>query len=514
MLSDTRKYVEPDELDDLFYEELVPDDHYLRQVLRVIDFARTREVLADCYSRGMGRPALEPTLLLKLEFLAFQYGLSDREVVAAAQVNMAYRYFLGLSRKSPLPHHTLLTHFRKRLGPDKHQQVFDDIVGQAREHGLVKDRLRLKDATHIIANIAIPSTIRLVAQTRAQLLESARPFAVERVAAEEAQAETLHVTTADASDKERLLQRVTHLQGIVSWVDELALPASADERAWERLQEALQLAHKVLADREEKASDKVVSVKDPDARKGKHGDFYNGYMLDVMTDADSEIITALNVLPANGDEAADAKTLLEHEEQTHGNDVEQLSIDSAGFRGSLLRELSDPQRLSLEVIVPPKREPETQVFSAADFMPAEGGEHVRCPAGQTSSRRERNRDDTATKFIFPRSTCAACPLQKQCVTELPKRKGRTVTKNDYEAEYRAARAKVGTATYEKVRRQHPAIERKLGELVRHHGARRARYRGQARVLVHGLMTAVVVNVKRMVRLLTAPALCAGSMESG
>jgi hypothetical protein len=43
-------------------------------------------------------------------------------------------------------------------------QFFDDLVAQAREHGLIKDRLRLNDATHIPANIAIPSTLTLAAQ--------------------------------------------------------------------------------------------------------------------------------------------------------------------------------------------------------------------------------------------------------------------------------------------------------------------------------------------------------------
>jgi hypothetical protein len=36
------------------------------------------------------------------------------------------------------------------------------MVGVARKHGVVKDRLRLKDATHVIANIVVPATMALV----------------------------------------------------------------------------------------------------------------------------------------------------------------------------------------------------------------------------------------------------------------------------------------------------------------------------------------------------------------
>jgi hypothetical protein len=59
-------------------------------------------------------------------------------------------------------------------------------------------------------------------------------------------------------------------------------------------------------------------------------------------------------------------------------------------------------------------------------------------------------------------------------------------------------------TESSVRREHPAIERKISERVRRHGARRARYWGQTRVLLQQLLTGWVVNIKRTVRLLTEP----------
>ena len=108
------------------------------------------------------------------------------------------------------------------------------------------------------------------------------------------------------------------------------------------------------------------------------------------------------------------------------------------------------------------------------------------------------------KYHFRKQQCAGCPLREQCLTNPHSQKGRTVTKNDYEAEYAAAQAKAQTPAYTEVRRRHPAIERKLAELVRRHDARHARYRGRLRVLYQGLITSLVVNMKRMVRLLFAP----------
>ena len=83
--------------------------------------------------------------------------------------------------------------------------------------------------------------------------------------------------------------------------------------------------------------------------------------------------------------------------------------------------------------------------------------------------------------------------------------GRTVIKNEYEATYRAAREKAKTPRYQEVRRQHPKVERKLGELARWHKARHARYWGTPKVLIQAVLTCFVVNAKLFLKLVEGPA---------
>src|SRR5262249_44729293 len=92
---------------------------------------------------------------------------------------------------------------------------------------------------------------------------------------------------------------------------------------------------------EPQATDRLLSLTDRDARTGKPGEYYDGYLLDVSLDADSELICALDVLPANGDEGANAKFLIMSEEHAQGNDIGSLSIDRIGCRGDVLADLSD-----------------------------------------------------------------------------------------------------------------------------------------------------------------------------
>jgi transposase len=507
MLFSQPTYVLPDERDHEIFQATVHPDHYLRRVKAVIDFERFRPFLAEAYCPDLGRPALEPVLLLKLEFLQYQYNHSDRQVIEQARSNMAYRYFLDLGLHSALPHPTLLTYFRRRLGVEQHQQVFDALVAQAREKGLVKDRLRLKDATHVIANVALPAAIVLVGQTRARPLQALEPWAAAEVSQQRQRAEHIRQSTADLSGEERLLQRVVHLRELVAWAqgicDRPGLAAALPGQH-QQLREALALADKLLDDRDDPGGkDRLRSVQDPDARGARHGSFYVGYLVDVALDADSQIITALNVLPGGANEGADAVTLLRREEAAHGNDVQALSLDGAGQQGPLLRTLTDPEGLNVDVFVPPKEPRGPQGFAPEQFLLSADQQTLTCPAGQITAERHRPARE-GWQFRFARATCAACPLRSCCLPQLPKTSGRTVFKSAYEKEFVAARAKAQTPAYAQVRSEHPAIERKIGELVRRHGARRARFWGQPRVLMQQLITGWVVNIKRLVKLLGAP----------
>jgi transposase len=513
------EYIVLTDLDRQIFDALVPPDHYLRRVSQGIDFASFRPILASRYDPDLGRPPIEPLLLLKLEFLQYEYGLSDREVIKQSQVNMAFRLFLDLSLHSRLPDPSLLSHFRTRLGPEIHQQIFQDLIAQARRLGLVKDRVRLKDATHVLANIAVPSTLTLVAQVRDRLLEAAAVLAPERVAAEREELQRLRTATADLPDPQRLAHRVAHLHAVVAWADELLCPAdptAPESQPRRRLRAALDLAHKVLHDRDDpEAPDQVISAQDPEARTGWHHAWFDGYLLDIAMDAESELVTALNVLPANADEAADARGLIQQEEQAQGNDIQTLSIDGVGFRGDLLEQWTDPEGLGLEVIVPPSEPAQAAGFPPEAFTLDAAGEELTCPAGKTTRTRQRNTNGTGWKYRFAARHCQGCPLRQRCFTDPEKGRRRTVIKNDHEAAYRAARQKAQTPRYQEIRRCHPRVERKLGELVRWHAARRARYRGRAKVLIQGLLTGLVVNVKRLLKLVEAAAQpTAGTVRAG
>lgn len=73
-------------------DELVPQDHLLRKIDRVIDFSFLHELVQGYYCPNNSRPALDPTLMFKLLFIGYLYGIrSERQLIRDVQMNVAGR---------------------------------------------------------------------------------------------------------------------------------------------------------------------------------------------------------------------------------------------------------------------------------------------------------------------------------------------------------------------------------------------------------------------------------------
>ena len=80
------------EFDDQVDQTLVPENHFVRKVARVVPWDEYQELLAPYYCQELGRPPIPPVVMLKLEYLRFHYNLSDRDVICRAQTDLAFRW--------------------------------------------------------------------------------------------------------------------------------------------------------------------------------------------------------------------------------------------------------------------------------------------------------------------------------------------------------------------------------------------------------------------------------------
>jgi len=139
-------------------KDLIPKDHVLRKVDRVLDLRWLNEDIKDCYTRGFGRPGLAPETAMRLMLAGFLLGIvHDRKLMREAQVNLAIRWFAGFGLHDSIPDHSTLTRIRKRWGEPVFKRVFERIVGDCMKAGLVKGEVLHVDSTLIRANASYAS---------------------------------------------------------------------------------------------------------------------------------------------------------------------------------------------------------------------------------------------------------------------------------------------------------------------------------------------------------------------
>jgi transposase len=151
----TRKEEKQNSIELVIIDELVPQDHLLRKIDKYIDFSFIYDLVKDLYCLDNGRPSVDPVMLFKMMFIGYLYGIrSERRLVKEIQVNVAYRWFLGLSLTDKVPDSSTISQNRRRKfnGTDVFEKVFDTIVLNAIEHGFIKGKILYTDSTHIKAN--------------------------------------------------------------------------------------------------------------------------------------------------------------------------------------------------------------------------------------------------------------------------------------------------------------------------------------------------------------------------
>ena len=126
-------------------DDLVPANHLLRTIDKAIDWTFIYDLVKDTYSASIGRPSIDPVTLIKIPLIQYLYGIkSMRQTIKEIEVNMAYRWFLGLELYDNVPHFsTFGTNYTRRF---KDTDLFEQILQHILEECY---RFKLVDPTEI-----------------------------------------------------------------------------------------------------------------------------------------------------------------------------------------------------------------------------------------------------------------------------------------------------------------------------------------------------------------------------
>lgn len=135
-------------------DDMVPQDHLLRIIEKAIDWSFIYDLVADKYSQDSDRPSMDPVTLIKIPFIMYLYGIrSMRQTCKEIEVNMAYRWFLGLNMMDRVPHFsTFGKNYTQRFqDTDLFEQIFSHILMECYRFKLVDPTEVFVDATHVKA---------------------------------------------------------------------------------------------------------------------------------------------------------------------------------------------------------------------------------------------------------------------------------------------------------------------------------------------------------------------------
>src|SRR6267154_2467350 len=134
--------------------EAVPDDHPVREIAAVLDLSWVHSELASYYSR-LGRPSIDPLLMARMLIVGYVFAIrSERALCRDVRVNLAYRWFCGLSIEDEIPDHSAFSRARnERFGDsDIFRRVFEHVVEDCIVAGLVGGEGFAVDASLIVAD--------------------------------------------------------------------------------------------------------------------------------------------------------------------------------------------------------------------------------------------------------------------------------------------------------------------------------------------------------------------------
>lgn len=439
-------------------EELVPEEHFLRELDRTLDLSFVYEETAGMYSRRYGRPPIDPVVLVKYLLVGFLYGIpSERQIEQRIQTDVALRWYLGLDLFDRVPDHSTISQLRRRKPSFRKifRRLFEEVVKQCVKEGLVSGRLAATDSTHMRAN-ASGSSEELV-----EVKESPALYWERLEAYEEEGLEKLKEKTGKRRKKR-------------------------EKQVKKRIRRGY----------------KRVSRTDPDAGHMKRPGKPEGphYLVHETIDTDNGIIMGLTV---TGGDSSDAAPYLEQIEEIHKNVVriQSATADSAYAFPVIHRAMHD---LGISYYVYKRKNSDStkSEFKHHDFRYDQESDSYFCPAGNQLRLHglRRTSSGLSWSYLSDKKDCNICSLREKCLNGLHEAKKLehsyfyNIVRQDisrfYEPDYQQA-----------LKKRMIWCEGTFSAQKRSHNLRQIFRRGLDAAEDHGLLSAVALNLKRMIKCL-------------
>jgi len=481
------------------------------------------EEFAFLYCKDNGRPATPPSILAVGLLLQIYDKVSDEEAAERAHFDIRWQVALGVPVGSRPFAKSTLQLFRSQLViHEKAGDIFKKSLDLAKEVGYLKSR-KIKialDTTPIFGRGAVKDTYNLLADGIVKLMTALAKREGLRVGRWASRHDLVRYLSSSikgtvAINWDDPSERKVFLLGIVADADRILILARAARKKCPRnspegqeITKAAELLSSLLVQDIERtedgvpaikqgvAKDRIVSVHDPEERHGRKSKTqrFDGHKAAIAVDVESQLITAVEVLPGNSHDKSGALDLVNTTEENTGTSVELTLGDCAYGGGATREEFKEAERVL--VAKAPVLQHGKGLFSKDEFRVSPRNASVECPNGVRTTKYRRGARLASGghywDFIFPKNRCRKCPLASQCVKH-PGKEHRTFRLHPQEHLLRNARREQRSSRFKHLYRLRQAVEHRIARLSQL-GMRQARYIGRTKTLFQLLLTATVANL--------------------
>jgi transposase len=447
----------------LCMDDMVPQDHLLRIIDKAIDWTFIYDLVSDKYSQENGRPSMDPVTLIKIPFIQYLYGIrSMRQTCKEIEVNVAYRWFLGLDMTDKVPHFSTFgkNYTRRFKDTDLFEQIFSHILMECYKFKLVDPSEVFVDATHVKARANNKKMQRRIAHKEALFYE-------------------------ELLKKEINEDRASHGKSPLKEKDDdddrKSPPSGGDPKEFSD-------------DIPKDAKTVKCSITDPDSgwfHKGEHKQVF-AYAVETACDKNGWVL-GYTISPGN---EHDSRTFKELYDKIKGIGIKTLVAD-AGYKTPAIAKLLIDD--GIRPLLPYKR-PMTKdgFFKKYEYAYDEYYDCYLCPGDQVLKYQTTNKIGYR-EYKSNGGVCAGCPYLSQCTAN--KDHVKTVTRHVWESyieQCEDIRHTLGMKDLYAKRKE--TIERLFGTAKENHGFRYTQMYGKARMEMKVGLTFACMNLKKLAKI--------------
>ena len=439
-------------------DELVPKEHLVRKLDAAIDLKFIEDEVESLYS-AFGKPSIPPLVLFKLLIINYMFGINSmRKTCEECEVNLAYRWYLGLSIDDKIPNYSTWSqnYIRRYRNTEIFKVIFKRILKQAKEYKMLNMKTVYGDGTH------------------------------QKASANKNKYEDLEVEIEAKSYDEELLKEINEVR------------IKLNKKSFDNIEKAEKAFDEKTGEEIEVNKKKNIksSKTDPDSgyyHKGEHEKCF-AYTHQAFSEGNGFVVSC-STNSGNMHDSVAFDGVYEELMDDYEEEIENVCLDSGYNTPAICKKIDDTGKIALMPYSRQKGRKDKDLFPKKEYEYNKELDCYICPTGEILKLKTVDKQGYKI-YKSNKKSCATCPLLNKCTKS--KNHEKVITRHVWQDK----KDEVNQKRYEELftteyPKRKETVERIFADCKEQHGLRFTRVRGLEKNANQALLIFPCHNLKKM-----------------